>query len=1119
VRQLGAKRKSFWYQGKHALGLLLVLSMMLAMPPAIPAVADDRPDDACSGVGFLTESQQAAGESQDDPEQKKASGDTLVTASAGETGKDTQEENDEEVTTCDAIEVEIENHAAGNLAVEIEAYLDAMGCPDAYDSIVSLKVSGGELNKADQDYLRQTFWYKCDYLEDVDFSDTSLAYDEGIEMRPGLFESTSFIKIKLPENLTAISDAAFSGSVFLAIVEIPESVTSIGAGAFLGCQCLLAVDLPENINSIGPAAFQYCGIIESIKLPEGIGAIADFTFAHCENLRTINIPESVTSIGKGAFEHCYSLESLDIPESVTFIGEEAFSNCRNLKFVNMLSDIPPQAGDKAFDRVDEKAVVFVPQGKASNYMAANDGNTTDNYWHGLLIDDRTEKRIIRVEPPDDIMVPWKTPREEIGLPRQVEVVLNDGSRLMVDVSWDSGTSYHDNVSPYDGYRTGWFYFTGTLDNLPDNVKNDLGKTAFISVGASEPVRPWISPTVFSFNPNHPRDIAVEIIWNEYVAVANVSYVRNFYEEDAVPFTVLGDQLIIGKEEILSLYPGQSQLYFIIDFDSGYIQTYDYIRVDITGDDYVPGNDASLARLFFGYEAVDGFSPDQYHYDIVVPSGMKFEHIPMSIGPIANDDKARITLSPLTELPGSVVIEVTAEDGMTKRAYTLYFARTTYTVTFNSNGGDTEADPISITVPEGKSIGHLPQPPERPGYTFTGWNTQANGRGTPFTESTPVTSDITVYAQWKANASGGGSSGGGSSGSSSSGGSASSGGGIQTIISDDAASVTFMVPKAAFEKSENGSIGPLTLSSPVASISFDGQALETMVSVTAGDISITASQVSVGDLSQEVRKLIGDRPVFEFRVTSGGKTISRFGGNVTVSVPYTPKPGEDINAIVVYYINAEGKLEVVTDCLYDPATGTIRFTTDHFSRYAVGYNKVTFNDVPATAWYYNAVTFAAAREITAGTGNGQFSPEAKLTRAQFMVLMMKAFGIEPDRDPKDNFADAGSTYYTGYLAAAKRLGITSGIGNNRFGPEQEITRQEAFTMLYKTLKLLGRLPKGSSGKTLASFSDADEIAPWSKEAMAYFVEAGIIAGSGGRLHPNSPITRAEMVQVLYNLQMK
>ncbi|HOP72007.1 MAG TPA: leucine-rich repeat domain-containing protein [Thermoclostridium caenicola] len=237
-------RTSLWYQGKHALSLLLVLNMILTMLPAIPAVADDTPDDVYSGE-FMAESQQADGESQDDPDERKASDNPVLTTSAGKTGKDTQEEYDEEVTTCDAIEVKIENHAAGNLATEIEAYLDAMGCPDAYDCIFSLKVSGGELSKADQDYLRQTFWYKCDYLEDVDFSDTSLAYDEGIEMRPGLFESTSIIKIKLPDNLTAISDAAFSGSIFLAIVEIPESVTSIGAGAFLGCECLLAIDLPE----------------------------------------------------------------------------------------------------------------------------------------------------------------------------------------------------------------------------------------------------------------------------------------------------------------------------------------------------------------------------------------------------------------------------------------------------------------------------------------------------------------------------------------------------------------------------------------------------------------------------------------------------------------------------------------------------------------------------------------------------------------------------------------------------------------------------------------------------------------------------------------------------------
>jgi hypothetical protein len=55
------------------------------------------------------------------------------------------------------------------------------------------------------------------------------------------------------------------------------------------------------------------------------------------------------------------------------------------------------------------------------------------------------------------------------------------------------------------------------------------------------------------------------------------------------------------------------------------------------------------------------------------------------------------------------------------------------------------------------------------------------------------------------------------------------------------------------------------------------------------------------------------------------------------------------------------------------------------------------------------------------------------------MLIRAYGISPDDNPADNFVDAGNTYYTGYLAAAKRLGITKGIGDNQFAPEQAITR--------------------------------------------------------------------------------
>ena len=130
--------------------------------------------------------------------------------------------------------------------------------------------------------------------------------------------------------------------------------------------------------------------------------------------------------------------------------------------------------------------------------------------------------------------------------------------------------------------------------------------------------------------------------------------------------------------------------------------------------------------------------------------------------------------------------------------------------------------------------------------------------------------------------------------------------------------------------------------------------------------------------------------------------------------------------------------------------------------------------------------------------------------------MKAYSITPDTKPIDNFIDANSTYYTGYLAAAKRLGITSGVGNNMYMPDKEITRQEMFTLLYNALKVIGKLPQGNSDKVVSDFTDASQIDVWARDAIANFVMTGTVSGNAEKLTPNGTTTRAEMAQVLYNL---
>jgi hypothetical protein len=316
---------------------------------------------------------------------------------------------------------------------------------------------------------------------------------------------------------------------------------------------------------------------------------------------------------------------------------------------------------------------------------------------------------------------------------------------------------------------------------------------------------------------------------------------------------------------------------------------------------------------------------------------------------------------------------------------------------------------------------------------------------------------------------------------------------------------------------------ITVTTNVGSIVIPSNMLTGIPNTDGSKARITIGQGDKSTLPEDVRERIGDRPLINLSLSVDGKQTEWNNPNapVTVSIPYTPTPEELANpdSIVVWYIDGAGNVVTVTNGRYDSVTGTVTFTVDHFSHYAVAYNRVKFSDVAENAWYHDAVSFMAARGITLGTGDGKFNPNGKLTRGQFLVILMRAYGIEPDENPKDNFADAGDTYYTSYLAMAKRLKIVDGIGNNLFAPDKEITRQEMFVMMYNALKILGQLPQENTGKSLYAFSDASDVASWAKEAVTSFVKAGIIRGHEGKINPKGTSTRAEAAQVIYNLLAK
>ena len=290
----------------------------------------------------------------------------------------------------------------------------------------------------------------------------------------------------------------------------------------------------------------------------------------------------------------------------------------------------------------------------------------------------------------------------------------------------------------------------------------------------------------------------------------------------------------------------------------------------------------------------------------------------------------------------------------------------------------------------------------------------------------------------------------------------------------------------------------------AVLTFDNKALNSIAAQSTESIKITVEKVA--DMN--------GRPAFTFSIKSGANEISDFGGGtVTIIIPYELKANESADSIVVYYVDNNGGLKVVRG-KYNAELKAVEIKLKHFSTYVIGYNKVDFKDVSTGQWYAQAIEFIAARGITSGIGNGKYGPGNIVTRGQFIKMLCDAYGIAPVNGG-DNFKDAGNTWYTPYLAAAKQAGISSGTGNNLFAPENVITRQEMFVLIYNTAKMLNELPVGQ-GKNLSDFKDVVKIDRWAVEAIEYFVKNGAVSGANGNIDPRGNADRAQMAQMFYNL---
>lgn len=331
------------------------------------------------------------------------------------------------------------------------------------------------------------------------------------------------------------------------------------------------------------------------------------------------------------------------------------------------------------------------------------------------------------------------------------------------------------------------------------------------------------------------------------------------------------------------------------------------------------------------------------------------------------------------------------------------------------------------------------------------------------------------------------------------------------------------PDAVFEVKLNGSRFQLQINV----LDLDGLAGQLGVDLQQLQVNVAIAQVTGQQKEQLNRiagnqglKLIGQAVEYTVTVSTGERTleIRDFGGTYMV------------RAIVLDDNLAGNRLIAV---LYDPADRTLSFvpavlaTSDegrqemamkmpHNSIYAImEAGNRSFADLNGH-WAQQDVELMAAKLIVQGVSDTRFAPDDRITRAEFASLLVRALGFRTEGNIESyTFQDVSrDAWYAPSVEAAAKAGLVSGMSNDRFAPDSEITREQMAVMLANALTIVGKSEIASDPHALDKFSDVADISVWARSAIAQAVSAGIINGvTVDQVAPADHATRAQAAVML------
>ena len=248
-----------------------------------------------------------------------------------------------------------------------------------------------------------------------------------------------------------------------------------------------------------------------------------------------------------------------------------------------------------------------------------------------------------------------------------------------------------------------------------------------------------------------------------------------------------------------------------------------------------------------------------------------------------------------------------------------------------------------------------------------------------------------------------------------------------------------------------------------------------------------------------------------KTENGTVTVSTKNATSGSTVTITVKPDDGFKLDELTVIDKNGNELKLTDKGNGKYTFTMPASKVEVNAAFVKKVEISpFSDVSTSAYYYEAVKWAQEKGITGGIGNGLFGPNQPCTRAQIVTFLWRATG-SPVVNYAMNMSDVPEgSYYAEAVRWALSEGITTGTTENTFSPDSECTRAQAVAFLFRYA--------ASEAVTLqelvSGFSDADSVPGYALPAMNWALAEEIVQGNGSKLMPNDSCTRAQIVTFLF-----